>query len=130
MCLQSPSGCEYLLITPDRSLVFPSVEYVRKLVSKAGMKQGSSSVPVVIDSRHIQGADFTAAKVSSRESWNSGKTKLTSIDLIEAWGSHSSEDLSQALLVSNPEDLNLKDPTIPLSLLTEVQTTSYGIVLI
>jgi hypothetical protein len=30
------------------------------------MKQGSSSVPVVIDSRHIQGADFTAAKVSSR----------------------------------------------------------------
>ncbi|XP_069685119.1 sodium-independent sulfate anion transporter-like [Periplaneta americana] len=58
----SPSGCEYLLITPDRSLVFPSVEYVRNLVSKAGMKQGSSSVPVVIDSRHIQGADFTAAK--------------------------------------------------------------------
>ncbi|PNF43809.1 hypothetical protein B7P43_G07766, partial [Cryptotermes secundus] len=58
----SPSGCEYILITPDRSLVFPSVEYVRNLVSKAGMKQGSSSVPVVIDSRHIQGADFTAAK--------------------------------------------------------------------
>lgn len=58
----SSSGCEYLLITPDRSLVFPSVEYVRNLVSKAGMKQGSSSIPVVIDSRHIQGADFTAAK--------------------------------------------------------------------
>jgi hypothetical protein len=67
MCFQSPSGCEYILITPDRSLVFPSVEYVRNLVSKAGMKQGSSSVPVVIDSRHIQGADFTAAKVSSKE---------------------------------------------------------------
>jgi sodium-independent sulfate anion transporter 11 len=65
MCFQSPSGCEYLLITPDRSLVFPSVEYVRNVVSKAGMKQGSSSVPVVIDSRHIQGADFTAAKVSN-----------------------------------------------------------------
>ncbi|KDR24301.1 sodium-independent sulfate anion transporter-like isoform X2 [Zootermopsis nevadensis] len=58
----SSSGCEYLLITPDRSLVFPSVEYVRNVVSKAGMKQGSSYVPVVIDSRHIQGADFTAAK--------------------------------------------------------------------
>jgi sodium-independent sulfate anion transporter 11 len=65
MYFQSPSGCEYLLITPDRSLVFPSVEYVRNVVSKAGMKQGSSSVPVVIDSRHIQGADFTAAKVSN-----------------------------------------------------------------
>ncbi|XP_063231704.1 sodium-independent sulfate anion transporter-like isoform X2 [Bacillus rossius redtenbacheri] len=58
----SSSGCEYLLITPDRSLVFPSVEYVRSVVSKAGVKQGSSSTPVVIDSRHIQGADFTAAK--------------------------------------------------------------------
>ncbi|GLG95343.1 Uncharacterized protein GBIM_02331 [Gryllus bimaculatus] len=56
------TGCEYLLITPDRSLVFPSVEYVRNQVSKAGVKQGSSSIPVVIDSRHIQGADFTAAK--------------------------------------------------------------------
>ncbi|XP_047106126.1 sodium-independent sulfate anion transporter-like [Schistocerca piceifrons] len=58
----SSSGCEYLLITPDRSLVFPSVEYVRNVVSKAGIKQGSSSIPVVIDSRHIQAVDFTAAK--------------------------------------------------------------------
>lgn len=56
-------GIEYLLVTPDRSLVFPSVEYVRNMVSKVGMKQGSSSVPVVIDARHIYGADFTAAKV-------------------------------------------------------------------
>ncbi|KAJ8942734.1 hypothetical protein NQ318_007901, partial [Aromia moschata] len=56
------NGCDYLLITPDRSLTFPSVEYVRALVSKAGVKQGSSSIPVVIDARHIQGADFTAAK--------------------------------------------------------------------
>lgn len=32
-------------------------------MSKAGKKQGSSSIPVVIDARHIQGADFTAAKV-------------------------------------------------------------------
>ncbi|XP_018575202.1 sodium-independent sulfate anion transporter-like [Anoplophora glabripennis] len=55
-------GCDYLVITPDRSLTFPSVEYVRALVSKAGVKQGSSSIPVVIDARHIQGADFTAAK--------------------------------------------------------------------
>lgn len=59
---QSTSGCEYLLITPDRSLAFPSVEYVRAVVTKAGVKYGSSSLPVVIDARHIQGADFTAAK--------------------------------------------------------------------
>ncbi|XP_017785052.1 PREDICTED: sodium-independent sulfate anion transporter-like [Nicrophorus vespilloides] len=56
------SGCEYLLITPDRSLAFPSVEYVRSTVTKAGVKQGSSSIPVVIDARHMQGADFTVAK--------------------------------------------------------------------
>ncbi|XP_046393558.1 sodium-independent sulfate anion transporter-like [Ischnura elegans] len=58
----SSSGFEYLLVTPDRSLVFPSVEYVRNLVTKAGVKMGSSSIPVVVDSRHIQGVDFTAAK--------------------------------------------------------------------
>ncbi|VVC31758.1 Hypothetical protein CINCED_3A016532 [Cinara cedri] len=58
----SEFGYEYLVITPDRSLVFPSVEYVRAVVTKAGLKQGLSSIPVVIDCRHIQGADFTAAK--------------------------------------------------------------------
>uniref|UniRef100_A0A0A9Z2J6 Sodium-independent sulfate anion transporter n=1 Tax=Lygus hesperus TaxID=30085 RepID=A0A0A9Z2J6_LYGHE len=55
-------GGEFLVITPDRSLVFPSVEYVRNMICKAGVKQGASSIPVVIDSRHVQGADFTAAK--------------------------------------------------------------------
>ncbi|CAB0038959.1 unnamed protein product [Trichogramma brassicae] len=54
-------GLEYLVITPDRSLVFPSVEYVRSMISKQGSKQGTD-VPVVIDSTHIQAADFTAAK--------------------------------------------------------------------
>ncbi|CAH0564609.1 unnamed protein product [Brassicogethes aeneus] len=58
----TPSGHDYLMVTPDRSLAFPSVEYVRSLVSKAGVKQGSSSIPVVLDAKHIQGADFTAAK--------------------------------------------------------------------
>ncbi|XP_035721169.1 sodium-independent sulfate anion transporter-like [Vespa mandarinia] len=57
----SISGCEYLVITPDRSLVFPSVEYVRAVISKQGSKQGVT-VPVVIDSTHIQAVDFTAAK--------------------------------------------------------------------
>lgn len=58
----TPSGCDYLIITPDRSLAFPSVEYVRNTVSKAGIKQGSSSIPVVVDAKHIQAADYTAAK--------------------------------------------------------------------
>lgn len=60
---QTPSGCDYLTITPDRSLVFPSVEYVRAVISKHGTRQGTA-VPVVIDSTHIQAADFTAAKVT------------------------------------------------------------------
>ncbi|XP_012217355.1 sodium-independent sulfate anion transporter-like isoform X2 [Linepithema humile] len=57
----SISGYEYLVITPDRSLVFPSVEYVRAVISKQGLREGTT-VPVVIDSTHIQAADFTAAK--------------------------------------------------------------------
>ncbi|XP_044731461.1 sodium-independent sulfate anion transporter-like [Chrysoperla carnea] len=60
--MNSQSGYEYLCITPDRSLRFPSVEYVRKSISKAGARLGYSSTPVVIDARHIQGADFTAAE--------------------------------------------------------------------
>ncbi|XP_058790462.1 sodium-independent sulfate anion transporter-like [Phymastichus coffea] len=57
----SSDGVDYLVITPDRSLVFPSVEYVRSMISKHGSKEGTD-VAVVIDSTHIQGADFTAAK--------------------------------------------------------------------
>ncbi|GAB1860455.1 Sodium-independent sulfate anion transporter [Camponotus japonicus] len=57
----SIGGCEYLVITPDRSLVFPSVEYVRAIISKQGLREGTA-MPIVIDSTHIQAADFTAAK--------------------------------------------------------------------
>ncbi|XP_014241008.1 sodium-independent sulfate anion transporter [Cimex lectularius] len=56
----SRGGVEYLLLTPDRCLIFPSVEYVSTLVTKHSIKQG---IPVVIDCSHIYGADFTAAKV-------------------------------------------------------------------
>ncbi|XP_034940502.1 sodium-independent sulfate anion transporter-like isoform X2 [Chelonus insularis] len=57
----NPGGYEYLMITPDRSLSFPSVEYVRSIISKHGTREGTE-VPVVIDSTHIQAADFTAAR--------------------------------------------------------------------
>nr|CAD7462327.1 unnamed protein product [Timema tahoe] len=82
----SSSGCEYLLITPDRSLVFPSVEYVRNLVTKAGMKEGSSCTPVVIDSRHIQGADFTAAKVSLGQRVVASRYTYRWLISISSWG--------------------------------------------
>lgn len=53
-------GVKYLLLTPDRCLIFPSVDYVRNLINKHGLK---TQVPLVIDCTHIYGADFTAAKV-------------------------------------------------------------------
>lgn len=48
------------MLTPDRCLIFPSVDYVRHLVNKHSIKQ---ACPVVIDCSHIYGADYTAAKV-------------------------------------------------------------------
>ncbi|XP_059472073.1 sodium-independent sulfate anion transporter-like isoform X2 [Neocloeon triangulifer] len=60
--MKSSSGLEYLLVTPDRSLSFPSVEYVRALVLKAGLKLGDSYLPVVVECRHIQAADYTSAE--------------------------------------------------------------------
>lgn len=50
------------MLTPDRCLIFPSVEFVRNVITKQGRK---STLPVVIDCTHIYGADYTAAKVVS-----------------------------------------------------------------
>ncbi|XP_030758752.1 sodium-independent sulfate anion transporter-like isoform X2 [Sitophilus oryzae] len=58
--LTSHEGTEYLILTPDRCLIFPSTDYVRNLVTKHSIRQG---IPVVIDCSHIYGADFTAATV-------------------------------------------------------------------
>lgn len=58
--LVTVSGSKYLILTPDRCLIFPSVDYVRNLVVKQSIRQ---NLPVVIDCSHIYGADFTAAKV-------------------------------------------------------------------
>ncbi|XP_065722018.2 sodium-independent sulfate anion transporter [Drosophila suzukii] len=58
--LTTQSGVEYSMITPDRCLIFPSVDYVRNLVNKQSIRQ---NVPVVIDASHVYGADFTTATV-------------------------------------------------------------------
>ncbi|CAG9859948.1 unnamed protein product [Phyllotreta striolata] len=58
--LVSKENNEYLMLTPDRCLIFPSVDYVRNLVTKHSLRQG---IPVVIDCSHIYGADYTAATV-------------------------------------------------------------------
>lgn len=57
---QNKHEVEYLMLTPDRCLIFPSVDYMRNLVTKHSIRQG---IPVVIDCSHIYGADYTAATV-------------------------------------------------------------------
>ncbi|XP_067006365.1 sodium-independent sulfate anion transporter [Anabrus simplex] len=58
----SQSGSEYLLVTPANSLYFPAVDFIRSSVGRAGIKQGYSHLPVIVDCRYVLGADFTAAK--------------------------------------------------------------------
>ena len=50
----------YVMICPDRSIIFASTNYVRTLINKTGLKSGKS--PVVLDCQHVSSADFTAAK--------------------------------------------------------------------
>ena len=61
--LTTRHGTQYLMLTPDRCLIFPSVDYVRNLVTKYSQRAGNVATPVVIDCSHIYGADFTAATV-------------------------------------------------------------------
>lgn len=58
--LTTRTGIDYLMLTPDRCLIFPSVDYVRNLVTKHSIRQAA---PAVIDCSHIYGADYTAATV-------------------------------------------------------------------
>ncbi|VVC34483.1 SLC26A/SulP transporter domain,STAS domain,Sulphate anion transporter, conserved site [Cinara cedri] len=51
-------GIDYLLLTPDRYLIFPSIEYVRHTITKHGFALG---IPVVIDGSKIFEADYTTA---------------------------------------------------------------------
>ncbi|XP_047106125.1 sodium-independent sulfate anion transporter-like [Schistocerca piceifrons] len=60
---KTAEGTEYLELTPDRCLIFPSVEYVCNLVVKHSMR---NDMPVVINCSHIFVSDYTAAKVVDR----------------------------------------------------------------
>lgn len=53
---------EYLHITPGNSLYFPGIDFLRTSVGKAARKDGVYRTPVVVDCRHVGGADFTAAR--------------------------------------------------------------------
>ncbi|KAJ8865972.1 hypothetical protein PR048_033496 [Dryococelus australis] len=54
----SSSGSEYVLVTPCSNLLFPSVDLLRRAVSKSG---GSPSTPAVVSLQHARRADYTAA---------------------------------------------------------------------
>ncbi|XP_050421473.1 sodium-independent sulfate anion transporter-like [Adelges cooleyi] len=56
------TGFEYLLVTPENSLYFPAVDFMRAKTDRAAIKMGQSKLPVVVDCKHILEADFTAAK--------------------------------------------------------------------
>ena len=56
------NGASYLLIAPDRDLVFPSIGYVRSVINQAAVEEGQSRLTVVVDCGRISAADFTAAK--------------------------------------------------------------------
>ena len=57
----SGPGTAYIVIRIDRSWIFPSVQYVRNIVNKVGVRQGESRVPVVLDCSHIYTSDFSSA---------------------------------------------------------------------
>lgn len=58
----SAHGVEHVVATVDRSLAFPSAEFVRRALRKAAP---SPDTPLVVDATHVHAADFTAAKVPS-----------------------------------------------------------------
>ncbi|XP_059088893.1 sodium-independent sulfate anion transporter-like isoform X2 [Tigriopus californicus] len=62
LCTLDGPGSDYLMVVIDRSLVFPSVSHVRNIIEKAGVRQGESKFPVVVDGGHIFTTDYTAAK--------------------------------------------------------------------
>lgn len=51
---------EYIWVSPDRALIFPSTNYVRNIINKAAVRR--RDIPVVLDCTHISSADFTTAK--------------------------------------------------------------------
>ena len=60
MQLNNTPESEFIWVSPDRALIFPSTNYVRNIINKAAAKR--RSIPVVLDCTHISSADFTTAK--------------------------------------------------------------------
>ncbi|CAG7668207.1 unnamed protein product [Allacma fusca] len=59
---ETSTGIEFMLVDLDRSLTFPSVDYITYEITKTAKRWGTSKTPIVIDCHHIQFADYTAAE--------------------------------------------------------------------
>ena len=61
------TGDSFMYIKPDRSILFPSVEYVKVKITKAlaSSDPRSNVVAIVIDGEHMFRADSTFAMVSN-----------------------------------------------------------------
>ena len=62
VCEDEDSSVHFLHVTLDRGLMFPAVSHVRHLINKAGVKEGRSTLPLVLDCSHISTSDFTVAE--------------------------------------------------------------------
>ena len=63
MYFQTTKSSEFILVQLDRSLTFPSVDYITDVIGKQAVRHRKNGLPIVIDCHHIQFADFTAAMV-------------------------------------------------------------------
>ncbi|XP_035715824.1 sodium-independent sulfate anion transporter isoform X2 [Folsomia candida] len=54
-------GNEFLLVELDRSITFPSLEYIKYVISKSSISWGKNKLPMVVDCNHVQFLDYTAA---------------------------------------------------------------------
>ncbi|CAG7833194.1 unnamed protein product [Allacma fusca] len=68
---------QFILVQLDRSLTFPSVDYITDVVGKAALRYGNKTTPIVIDCHHIQFADFTAATAISDMVFNFSQFQYT-----------------------------------------------------
>jgi len=59
---ETASGNRFVICKLDRSLTFPSVDYITYEITKAGLRFANSQSPILIDCSHIQFADYTAGE--------------------------------------------------------------------
>ncbi|CAL4077811.1 unnamed protein product, partial [Meganyctiphanes norvegica] len=52
----------HIVVEPRSGLYFPSVDYVRSCITKAGLREGQGTIPIVVDCSHFTGSDYSSTK--------------------------------------------------------------------